>query len=151
MPLLLALSIVYRVLSPLAEASGIPFSMLILLHRSLARLLLTTLFLTGVLLNITACSFPGVYKLDVQQGNIVTQDMVNQLKPGMDRRQVRYIMGTPLLTDSFDDNRWDYFYSLKTGEDELSQERLTLFFANDQLVNMQGNFRPEQAVTTPKE
>jgi outer membrane protein assembly factor BamE len=123
----------------------------ILLHRPLVRLPLAALFLSGVLLQVTACSFPGVYKLDVQQGNIVTQEMVNQLKPGMDRRQVRYIMGTPLLVDSFDDNRWDYFYSLKNGEDELSQERLTLFFANDQLVSMQGNFRPEQAGGTPRE
>ena len=117
----------------------------ILLHRSLVRLLLPVLFLPGVLLNISACSFPGVYKLDVQQGNIITQDMVNQLKPGMNKKQVRYIMGTPLLIDSFEDNRWDYFYSLKNGNDDLAQERLTLFFTDDQLVNMQGNFRPEQA------
>lgn len=115
----------------------------ILLQRPLVRLLLSALFLLGM----TACSFPGVYKLDVQQGNIVTQDMVNQLKPGMNKRQVRYIMGTPLLMDSFNDNRWDYFYSLKNGRDELAQERLTLFFVDDQLVNMQGNFRPEQAAT----
>ncbi|MBK8287837.1 MAG: outer membrane protein assembly factor BamE [Pseudomonadales bacterium] len=117
--------------------------MSILLHRPLVRLLLPALFLLG----ITACSFPGVYKLDVQQGNIITQEMVNQLKPGMTRRQVRYIMGTPLLIDSFNDDRWDYFYSLKNGESELAQERLTLFFIDDQLVNMQGNFRPEQAAT----
>jgi outer membrane protein assembly factor BamE len=119
--------------------------MSILLHRSLVRLLLPVLFLLSVLSGVTACSFPGVYKLDVQQGNIVTQDMVNQLKPGMNKKQVRYIMGTPLLIDSFEDNRWDYFYSLKNGNDELAQERLTLFFSDDQLVNMQGNFRPEQA------
>jgi outer membrane protein assembly factor BamE len=98
-----------------------------------------------LLLGVAACSFPGVYKLDVQQGNIVTQDMVNQLKPGMNRRQVRYIMGTPILIDSFSDNRWDYYYSLKNGDSELAHERLTLFFIDDQLVNMQGNFRPEEA------
>lgn len=118
--------------------------MSILLHRSLVRLLLPVLFLLSVLSGVTACSFPGVYKLDVQQGNIITQDMVNQLKPGMSKKQVRYIMGTPLLIDSFEDNRWDYFYSLKNGNDDLAQERLTLFFSDDQLVNMQGNFRPEQ-------
>lgn len=115
----------------------------ILLHRTLVRLLLSALILLGM----AACSFPGVYKLDVQQGNIITQDMVNQLKPGMNKRQVRFIMGTPLLMDSFNDNRWDYFYSLKNGQDELAQERLTLFFIDDQLVNMQGNFRPEEAAT----
>lgn len=109
--------------------------------QSSARLLLPAI----LALSLAACSFPGVYKLDVQQGNIVTQDMVNQLKPGMNKRQVRYILGTPLLVDSFQEDRWDYFYSLKNSDDEYSQERLTLFFANDQLVNLKGNFRPEQA------
>ncbi len=113
----------------------------VVLSRSIARLLLPVALSAG----LAACSFPGVYKLDVQQGNIVTQDMVNQLKPGMSKRQVRYIMGTPLLVDSFHEDRWDYFYSLKNSEDQYSQERLTLLFSNDQLVNLQGNFRPEQA------
>ena len=109
--------------------------------RPLSRLLLPFC----LALAATACSFPGVYRLDVQQGNIVTQDMVNQLKPGMDKRQVRYIMGTPLLVDSFEDDRWDYFYSLKNGKNEYARERLTLYFSNGQLTNLQGNFRPEQA------
>lgn len=102
--------------------------------------------LAGVL---AGCDFPGVYKLDIQQGNIVTQDMVNQLKPGMTKRQVRYIMGTPLLVDSFRNDRWDYFYSLKNSQEEYSQERLTLVFRGDQLVSLQGNFRPAQARRTP--
>ena len=112
----------------------------ILLHRTLVRLFFSASLLAGV----SACSFPGVYKLDVQQGNIVTQDMVNQLKPGMTRRQVRYIMGTPLIVDSFADERWDYFYSLRNGNNEMAQERLTLIFAGDQLVSLQGNFHPEE-------
>ncbi len=100
-------------------------------------------------LAICACSFPGVYKLDIQQGNIVTQEAVDQLKPGMSKRQVRYLLGTPLLVDSFHEDRWDYFYSLKNHDDEYSQERLTLLFANDQLVQLKGNFRPsaQQAVS----
>lgn len=113
------------------------------LHSSVARLLLPA----ALALGISACSFPGVYKLDVQQGNIVTQDMVNQLKPGMDKHQVRYILGTPLLIDSFHEDRWDYFYSLKNHGEDYSQERLTLFFADDHLVNMKGNFRPTAAGT----
>ena len=89
-----------------------------------------------------ACSFPGVYKLDIPQGNVITQDMVDQLKPGMTKRQVRFIMGTPLLVDSFNEERWDYFYSLKTSENEYSRERLTMFFVEDRLHHMKGNFRP---------
>lgn len=112
-----------------------------LLRHTTTRLLLPCL----LVLAVAACSFPGVYHLTVQQGNVVSQDMVNQLKPGMDKRQVRYIMGTPLLIDSFEDNRWDYFYSLKNGNNEYSRERLTLYFTDDVLTNLQGNFRPEQA------
>lgn len=93
-------------------------------------------------LALAGCTFPGVYKLEVQQGNVVTQEMVNQLKPGMTREQVRFIMGTPLLTDSFTNDRWDYFYSLKDSDDNYSRERLTLLFQGDSLVNMKGNFRP---------
>ncbi len=93
---------------------------------------------------LCACAFPGVYKLDVQQGNIITQDAVDQLGPGMTKRQVRYLLGTPLLIDSFNDDRWDYFYSLKNHSDDYSQERLTLFFVNDRLDHTQGNFRPSQ-------
>jgi outer membrane protein assembly factor BamE (lipoprotein component of BamABCDE complex) len=66
----------------------------------------------------------------------------------MDKRQIRYIMGTPLLVDSFTDNRWDYFYSFKNGKNEYARERLTLYFTNDVLTNMQGNFRPEQTSAT---
>jgi outer membrane protein assembly factor BamE len=92
-----------------------------------------------------ACSFPGVYKLEVQQGNIVTQESVDQLKPGMSKRQVRYLLGTPLLIDSFNENRWDYFFSQKNRHAEYSQERLTLFFVSDQLHHLQGNFKPSAA------
>ena len=100
-----------------------------------------------LVLALAGCTVPGVYKLEVQQGNIVTQEMVNQLKPGMSREQVRFIMGTPLLTDSFTNDRWDYFYSLKDSDDNYSRERLTLMFQGDTLVNMKGNFRPGGAQT----
>ena len=59
------------------------------------RLLLTSLTFMG-LIALAGCSFPGVYKIDIQQGNVVTQDMIDQLRPGMTRRQVRFIMGNPL-------------------------------------------------------
>ena len=78
------------------------------------KLLLTSLTLVG-LLALAGCSFPGVYKIDIQQGNVVTQDMIDQLRPGMTRRQVRFIMGNPLIQDTFNTNRWDYLYSLQPG------------------------------------
>ncbi|WP_349971370.1 outer membrane protein assembly factor BamE [Pseudomonas caspiana] len=106
------------------------------------KLLLTSFTLVG-LLALAGCSFPGVYKIDIQQGNVVTQDMIDQLRPGMTRRQVRFIMGNPLLTDTFHADRWDYLYSLQPGGGERQQERVSLIFnGNDQLVSLSGDFMP---------
>ncbi|WP_166364534.1 outer membrane protein assembly factor BamE [Pseudomonas akapageensis] len=104
--------------------------------------LLTSLTLVG-LLALAGCSFPGVYKIDIQQGNVVTQDMIDQLRPGMTRKQVRFIMGNPLITDTFHTNRWDYLYSLQPGGGERQQERISVFFnSSDQLSGLSGDFRP---------
>ncbi|MDP3815604.1 outer membrane protein assembly factor BamE [Pseudomonas sp.] len=106
------------------------------------KLLLTSLTLTG-LFALAGCSFPGVYKIDIQQGNVVTQDMIDQLRPGMTRRQVRFIMGNPLLTDTFHANRWDYLYSIQPGGGQRLQERISVnFSAEDQLVGLSGDFMP---------
>ncbi|UZE24533.1 outer membrane protein assembly factor BamE [Pseudomonas sp. B21-056] len=106
------------------------------------KLLLTSFTFVG-LLALAGCSFPGVYKIDIQQGNVVTQDMIDQLRPGMTRRQVRFIMGNPLLTDTFHADRWDYLYSLQPGGGERQQERMSVIFnANDQLVSLSGDFMP---------
>jgi outer membrane protein assembly factor BamE len=87
-----------------------------------------------------------VYKIDIQQGNVVTQDMIDQLRPGMTRRQVRFIMGNPLITDTFHANRWDYLYSLQPGGGARQQERISLVFdGNDQLVGLSGDFIPGQS------
>ncbi|QKZ02955.1 MULTISPECIES: outer membrane protein assembly factor BamE [Pseudomonas] len=95
------------------------------------------------LLALAGCSFPGVYKIDIQQGNVVTQDMIDQLRPGMTRRQVRFIMGNPLLVDTFHANRWDYLYSIQPGGGERQQERMSVFFnENDQLASLSGDFMP---------
>lgn len=69
------------------------------------------------------------YKIDVQQGNVVTQEMVSQLRPGLSKDQVRFILGTPLLMDIFHANRWDYIYRLHKGSTgETEEQKLTLFF-----------------------
>jgi outer membrane protein assembly factor BamE len=104
--------------------------------------LLTSFTLVG-LLALAGCSFPGVYKIDIQQGNVVTQDMIDQLRPGMTRRQVRFIMGNPLLVDTFHPNRWDYLYTLQPGGGQRQQERMSIFFnGGDQLVSLSGDFMP---------
>jgi outer membrane protein assembly factor BamE len=98
-------------------------------------------------LTLVSCSailnhLPGVYTLEIQQGNIIDQVMIDQLRPGMNKRQVLYIMGSPMLDDVFHKNRWDYLYSDQPGGEDRVQKQLSLFFENDQIVGIQGNFRP---------
>lgn len=73
---------------------------------------------------------------------MLTQEMVDKLKPGMTKSQVRFIMGTPLLADTFNQNRWDYYYSLEPTKGEEVRERVAIIFDNDQLVGFRGDFIP---------
>ena len=107
--------------------------------------ILTALFLAG----LNGCSWqdvretvPGIYSMDIHQGNIVTQEMVDQLKPGMNKRQVTFIMGTPLIQDPFHDERCDYLYANEPGGKSRMQKRISLVFKDDELVGLQGDFRP---------
>lgn len=86
---------------------------------------------------------PGVYKVDVHQGNILEQEQIDQLKPGMSTRQVRFLLGSPLIVDVFHQNRWDYFHRVKLGSGETTQQRMSLFFENDELVRIEGDTIPQ--------
>ena len=92
--------------------------------------------------------FPGVYKIDIPQGNIITQKMIDQLLPGMTKRQVIFIMGTPLVRDPFHQDRWDYVYNFQPGGGVRGQERLTVFFENDALIHFTGDFVPTSEADT---
>ena len=89
-----------------------------------------------------ATDFPLAYRIDIQQGTVIDQSMVDQLRPGMDKRQVRFVMGTPLLVDVFHDERWDYFYSMKEGRDDAQVLRVSLYFEDDGLTRVSGDFKP---------
>lgn len=94
---------------------------------------------------ISACSlfqFPGVHRIEVQQGNIVTQEMVDQLKPGMTRRQVRFVLGTPLTEDTFNADRWDYVNRVRDPRGEVTQKQFTVFFNGDMLIATAGDWYP---------
>src|ERR1044071_6599711 len=82
------------------------------------------------------------YKIEVQQGNFVSQDMVDQLKEGMSKDQVRQIMGTQLLVDIFHTERWDYLYS-RTGTDGKQEKRkLAVFFVDGKMTRVDGQAAP---------
>ena len=94
------------------------------------------------LTTVAGCSnigFPGVYRINVDQGNIVDQDMVDQLKPEMTRRQVRFVLGTPIIEDTFNNDRWDYVRVLRLGDDTLFRTQLTVIFENDVLADVEGD------------
>ena len=73
------------------------------------------------------------YRIDVRQGNFVDQDMLAQLKPGMSRDQVRFVLGTPLVVDPFRHDRWDYVYLYKPGRGEPEQRTVSVYFRNEVL------------------
>lgn len=82
------------------------------------------------------------YKMDIQQGNVVTSKMMMQLRPGMSKSQVRFIMGTPLLIDSFHADRWDYFYQMRKEGKIIEQRRVMLEFEGDTLARVRGDVVP---------
>ena len=111
--------------------------------RSLLNLSFTLLL---SLTTISACSgvgFPGVYRINIEQGNIVDQKMVDQLKPQMTRRQVRFVLGTPIIEDTFNADRWDYVHVVRLGNENLSHSQLTVVFEGDVLVDVEGNLVSE--------
>ncbi|HEY7885355.1 MAG TPA: outer membrane protein assembly factor BamE [Cellvibrionaceae bacterium] len=87
--------------------------------------------------------FPGVHKINIQQGHIITQDIIEQLEPGMNKRQVRFVLGTPLAEDLFTDNRWNYYYSLRMGDGRFYKRSLVAHFDGDIFTHYTGENLPE--------
>lgn len=94
------------------------------------------MFVIVVSVVLSACA---VHKIDVQQGNAVAPEKIAQLKAGMTKRQVIFIMGTPLLVDPFHNSRWDYIYSLESKGKMRERRHLALFFDGDELVRISGD------------
>jgi outer membrane protein assembly factor BamE len=117
--------------------------------------------ITGIAsLLLGACSsdpvvnrLPFVYRIDVQQGNVISQEAVDQLRLGMNKRQVNFVLGTPLMADPFHADRWDYVYLLRPGSrrgGEPEQQRVSLFFEDDRLTRMAGTMEPRPAGSAPQ-
>ncbi len=105
----------------------------------------TYLALLSIISIASGCSslrFPGVYRVTIQQGNYLEEDMIEQLKPGLTKQQVRYIMGTPLVEDTFNTDRWDYYYNVKLGDEDLRSNHFIVFFENDALTHWEGDYTP---------
>lgn len=102
--------------------------------RRLARLLAIVVLSAAATAGGTGC----VYRMAVQQGNFLDDAQVSQLQNGMTRSQVRFLLGTPMLPNAFDDDRWDYLYYLKLGRrGDAEQRRLTVYFADDKVARFE--------------
>jgi outer membrane protein assembly factor BamE len=119
-----------------------------MLPRTLSRLIVLSLPL------LAACSgtpevtsYLSPYRIDVRQGNYVSQDMVARLKPGMSHEQVRFALGTPLVTDMFHADRWDYVYRFQPGRGAVQLRRLVVYFEDGKLVRVGGDVVAESAAS----
>ena len=88
---------------------------------------------------------PGIeaHRMEIQQGNYVTQEMIAKLQPGMTRDQVRFVLGTPLVADAFHEDRWDYmFRRQRANSKEIEQRRIVIFFDDGRLSRIEGDVTP---------
>ena len=105
------------------------------------RLALPTIFLALGALLASGC----VYKMNIQQGNYLVPESVSQLKEGMTRSQVRFLLGTPMVPVAFDESRWDYYYFFSSQKRKPLKRRLTVFFADDKVARFENQGVPTQA------
>ena len=96
-------------------------------------------------LKLPELKIPRVYKLSVQQGNVITQEMVDRLKPGMTRNQVEFVMGKPVLGDPFSDDQWVYIYTLEVPDYFNQVFKMVLVFEDDTLATISGDYIPQEA------
>jgi outer membrane protein assembly factor BamE len=85
-----------------------------------------------------------IYRADVQQGNFVSKEMVSQLKVGMTPEQVRFVMGTPLLTDIFHGQRWDYPFRMRRGDGQITTSHVSIFFTDGRVERFEGGDLPQE-------
>ena len=97
----------------------------------------------------TACN--PIYKLDIQQGNLFGKNLVDSLKPGMTKRQVTLVMGSPSIISPFNQDRWDYVSTLRKGNGHMETKDLTLYFKNDSLARIEGDYFAENPKQLIKE
>jgi outer membrane protein assembly factor BamE len=104
--------------------------MFIIPHRNRMRLLFTRLGILGLLALVSGC----VYRQDIEQGNYLESKTVSQLQVGMTRTQVRYLLGTPMVPNVFDKDRWDYLFYFRHGRHPYTQRQVVVYFKDDKVA-----------------
>jgi outer membrane protein assembly factor BamE len=105
----------------------------------------TIILITLLLVSCSSIPLISPYKIDIQQGNYVTQEMVSKLKLGMTKSQVRFVLGTPLVVDSFHTDRWDYLYLYRAQGELTEQRNIVVFFEDNKLARIEGDIVPAAA------
>ncbi len=100
-----------------------------------------------ILLSALLSGCISLYTPEVQQGNVVSAEMLETLKVGMSKRQVVFLLGTPLITDPFHQERWDYFYSLSKNGGKAAHRHLVVHFKGDEVVSLEGDLAPQSTKT----
>lgn len=100
-------------------------------------------------LGLSGCGL--IYRVDVQQGNLLDKRLVEQLKPGMSKRQVMLALGTPSMSSPFEQSRWDYVSSIKRRGKDMESRTLTLTFEGDSLARIEGDYFPEDSAQLIKD
>jgi outer membrane protein assembly factor BamE len=108
-------------------------------------ILVSALLVAGCQMGMPTLPSLTAYRIDIQQGNLVTQDMVSKLQAGMTRGQVRFVLGTPLVTDIFHPDRWDYIYRNEKAGKLIEQRRIVVVFSEDKLLRVEGDVVPASA------
>lgn len=106
-----------------------------------------TLSVIIVVLALISCSnvrFPGVHRITIQQGNVITQQMIDKLKPGMTQSQVSFVLGNPVVDDALDADRWDYIYTIQVAGGDTIRKVLTVYFVEGRLSYFTGDFVPSE-------
>jgi len=83
------------------------------------------------------------YRIPVQQGNIISQYDINRVRMGMTKKQIGFVLGTPLIRDAFNQDRWDYIYTLNHGRRKGITKRVSVLFSNDKVVGVEGDLKPQ--------
>ena len=96
-----------------------------------------------MLLLAMGCSLPRVYEVVISQGSLIDEEMMEKLEVGMTESQVKYVLGSPLIADTFTPNRWDYYTSVTQGNKKFTEKKITLYFEDKKLVSWEGE---EQAL-----
>ena len=109
---------------------------------------IATLVLVTALIGLSGCS-SWVYRIDIPQGNFLEQKDIDKLRIAMTKEQVKYVLGTPVASNAFDNDTWHYFYALKSGNGSHFEKQLVVEFRDNKLQDIKGDFEKSADFNTP--